>query len=99
MANPIKVVKKSCKLSITHDRMSLTVKFTNGEVLKVSLTRSGERITVEGFADRAIAKKQMEVLTKNFQHREEENNEIRFNRYKECGDKSNSLADFCINSV
>lgn len=40
--------KTTTKLSITHDRLTLVVNFQSGDVLRVSLTRSGERFTLRG---------------------------------------------------
>lgn len=38
----------TAKLSVTHDRLTLAVRFANGDVLRIRITRSGERFTVSG---------------------------------------------------
>lgn len=44
---PKPITAATVKTSFTHDRLALTIKYVNGEVLKISSTRCAERLKTE----------------------------------------------------
>jgi hypothetical protein len=77
----IKQVATKVTLTETHDRLAVVGKFPNGETIRWSLTRNGERFSLGALPERAISEAQMQKLFNLMKFRDgETSNGIRFAR-------------------
>lgn len=82
------------KFTNTHDRMAIVATFSNGDRFKMSLTRGGERMSVEQLpTNTPLTKAQFENIAALVKHQPKELNQVRFDRIVAICNKAVTLSD------
>jgi hypothetical protein len=85
---------KSVKLSVTHDRLTLTAQYATGGSFRFTLGRSGESLTWGGASsDPATNRLEMERFLINAQLESGETNQGRMERLKKLAESVNSMKE------
>jgi hypothetical protein len=68
------------KKTITHDYLSMNASFPSGATFRWSVGRTGERLSIAFANDEETSKRQAKTIVRWLKHREEETNEMVFER-------------------
>ena len=87
------ITQTVAKFTTSHDRMTLTFKFPNGEQLRINSSRYRSSLSVKAPAGaKSYSQKDLQtVLDVSHKFVEGENNGQRFERIKAIGEKVNSI--------
>lgn len=94
-----KVVKKSVKKSVTHDRLTVSATYITGGSFRFTVGRSGERLAWGGSVDAEVARGEMDAFMKLAKFLPGESNGQRINRLHALAESVNSIAELVAKCV
>jgi hypothetical protein len=86
----MKIKKKTVRVKITHDRLTVTAQYATGGSFRFTISRSGERLTWGGSANGRV---EMEKFMAFAAHRTGENNAAVCERIRVAAEAANSIAE------
>jgi hypothetical protein len=81
------------KKTIQHDRMVIEASYPSGGMFRVTISRTGERFVMGGSSDPVENQRQLDVLTRYFEFRGNEDNQGRIDRLGNLAEQATSISE------